>query len=83
MGKKKPNPEIFQRALEKLNVSPEQSIFVGDHPKNDVKDSQNIGMKSIWKKDIQWEDVEADFTVNDLKELPLIIGNLTGKIENS
>lgn len=82
-GIKKPDPEIFQRALEKLNVSPEQSIFVGDHPENDVKASQNIGMKGIWKKDIQWKNVEADFTVNDLKELPSIIGNLTGKVEAS
>ncbi|MCJ0932057.1 HAD family hydrolase [Virgibacillus halodenitrificans] len=82
-GIKKPNPEIFQRALEKLNVSPEQSIFVGDHPENDVKASQNIGMEGIWKKDIHWEDVEANFIVNDLKELPLIIGNLTGKVEAS
>lgn len=75
-GIKKPNPEIFQRALRKLNVSPEQSVFVGDHPENDIKASQNIGMKGIWKKDHQWEDVKADFIVNDLKELPLIIRGL-------
>lgn len=80
-GIKKPDPEIFQRALEKINVSPEQSIFVGDHPENDVKASQNIGMKGIWKKDLQWKDVKADFIVNNLEELPLIIGGLNGKIE--
>ncbi|MBT2724500.1 HAD family hydrolase [Bacillus sp. ISL-46] len=75
-GIKKPDPQIFKRALEKLNVSSKQSIFVGDHPKNDVKAAQNVGMKGIWKKDFQWENVEADFTVNDLAELPLIIENL-------
>lgn len=50
---KKPDPEIFKRALTQLNVSPEQSVFVGDHPENDVKAAQNIGMNGIWKEDFQ------------------------------
>lgn len=72
-GIKKPDPEIFKRALDQLNVLPKQSVFVGDHPENDVKASQNIGMKGIWKKDLHWDDVDADFIINDLKELPLLI----------
>ncbi|MCV9885523.1 HAD family hydrolase [Metabacillus halosaccharovorans] len=76
-GLKKPDPKIFIRALEQLNVSPEQSVFLGDHPQHDVKAAQNIGMKGIWKKDVQWENVKADFTVNDLAELVLIIKNLS------
>ncbi|MDM5286378.1 HAD family hydrolase [Peribacillus frigoritolerans] len=76
-GIKKPDPQIFKRALEQLNVSPNESIFVGNHPKNDVKAAQNVGMKGIWKKDFQWNNVEADFIVDDLAELPLIIEKLT------
>ncbi|WP_419881954.1 HAD family hydrolase [Peribacillus sp. B-H-3] len=76
-GIKKPDPQIFKRALEQLNVSPNESIFVGDHPKNDVNAAQNVGMKGIWKKDFQWNNVKADFIVDDLAELPLIIENLT------
>lgn len=72
-GVKKPDPEIFTRAMKKLNVLPHQSIFVGDHPENDVKAAQNVGMKGIWKKDIHWDQVEADFIVNELAEIPLII----------
>lgn len=75
-GIKKPDPEIFKRALDQLNVLPKQSVFVGDHPENDVKASQNIGMKGIWKKDLHWDDVDADFIINDLKELPLLIENI-------
>jgi len=75
-GLKKPDPQIFKRALEQLEVSPKQSIFVGDHPENDVKAAQNVGMKGIWKEDFQWSNVEADFIVNDLEELPVIIENL-------
>ena len=77
-GVKKPDPEIFLRALKQLNVSPEQSIFVGDHPANDVKAARSIGMKGIWKKDPQWEDVAADYIVDDLSELPCIFKKKLG-----
>ena len=73
---KKPDPRIFHSALEKLNVSSKQSVFVGDHPENDVKAAQYVGMKGIWKKDPQWDNVQADYTVYDLAELPIIIENL-------
>ncbi|WP_057914288.1 HAD family hydrolase [Peribacillus muralis] len=76
-GIKKPDPQIFERALEQLNVSPNESIFVGDHPKNDVNAAQNVGMKGVWKRDFQWNNVEADFIIDDLAELPLIIEKLT------
>jgi len=80
-GIKKPDPEIFNRALRKLDVSPMHSVFVGDHPENDVQAAQNIGMIGIWKKDLQWNDTIADFIISDLKELPLLIENLTKEIE--
>ncbi|PWA12268.1 L-2-haloalkanoic acid dehalogenase [Pueribacillus theae] len=77
-GIKKPNPKIFKKALSQLNVSANESIYVGDHPLNDIKGAQNIGMKGIWKKDIQWVDVEADYVIDDLKELlPIIDDKLT------
>ncbi|MBX9974094.1 HAD family hydrolase [Cytobacillus firmus] len=79
-GVKKPDPQIFKRALDQLNVLPYESIFVGDHPDNDIKAAQNVGMKGIWKKDFQWNNVKADFIVDDLAELPLIIGELCQQI---
>lgn len=75
-GLKKPDIQIFKRALIQLKVGANQSVFVGDHPENDVKASKNAGMKSVWKKDVQWDNIDADFTVNDLAEIPIIINNL-------
>ena len=46
------------------------SIFVGDHPENDVIASRNVGMISIWKKDYQWDTFVTELYVNDLAELP-------------
>lgn len=73
---KKPNPEIFHRAIKKLGVLANECIFMGDHPDNDVKAAQNVGMKGFWKKDYQWNDVDADFIINDLSEVTTIINNL-------
>ncbi|MEC5424318.1 HAD family hydrolase [Virgibacillus sp. C22-A2] len=81
-GTKKPEPQIFQTALDKLNVLPSESIFVGDHPEKDVKAAQNVGMKCVWKRDYQWDNVKADFIVEDLKELPLIVDKLSHNIKS-
>ncbi|MCR6095315.1 HAD family hydrolase [Salipaludibacillus agaradhaerens] len=75
-GMKKPKPQIFQKTLKNLNVLPSESIYVGDHPENDIQASQNVGMKAVWKRNNQWENVKADFIVEDLKEIPLILDEL-------
>lgn len=72
-GIKKPDPRIFNVALKQLQVSPNEAIFVGDHPENDVKAAQDVGMKGIWKRDALREDVEADYIVDGLLEIPLVI----------
>jgi putative hydrolase of the HAD superfamily len=68
-GIKKPNPEIFSRALKA-----EESIYIGEHPINDVQASRNVGMKGVWKRDSQWElPKEIDGIVGDLSEIPDIV----------
>ncbi|MCM3587849.1 HAD family hydrolase [Mesobacillus maritimus] len=79
-GIKKPDPEIFNRALGRLNVSPYETIYVGDHPENDVKAAQNVGMKGIWKRDLYWNHVDADYILDDLAELPSILANLNKQL---
>ena len=76
-GIKKPDPEIFKRALDKLGVHPADSIYVGDHPMNDVQASRQVGMTSVWKKDRHWDSpVQADFIIDDLYELESIVKQL-------
>ncbi|WP_391121584.1 HAD family hydrolase [Psychrobacillus sp. L3] len=78
-GIKKPNPEIFERALKRLNVNPNESVFVGDHPENDVVAPEHVGMKGIWKKDVQWGTFETNYIVEDLGELLIIIKKLNNE----
>ncbi|MFB5266889.1 HAD family hydrolase [Paenibacillus enshidis] len=76
-GIKKPDAQIFMKSMENLAVKPTESIYVGDHPVNDVQASRNVGMTAIWKKDIFWDaPVQADFIIEDLAELKPIIEQL-------
>ncbi|PEY43440.1 L-2-haloalkanoic acid dehalogenase [Bacillus cereus] len=73
-GIKKPQAEIFLRALERLGVSPEESVYVGDHPNNDVIGARDVGMNAIWKKDTFWGNPFTDeHVIDDLKELLSIV----------
>ncbi|WP_017187405.1 HAD family hydrolase [Alkalibacillus haloalkaliphilus] len=72
-GVKKPDPQLFHKALESLGVVPAESIYVGDHPENDIIASQNVGMKSIWMKDERYDGVQADFIIEDLMEVPGVV----------
>ncbi|MFC3749613.1 HAD family hydrolase [Paenibacillus sp. GCM10012306] len=75
-GLRKPDHRIFNLAVERLGVAPEESIYVGDHPINDVQASREAGMRAIWKKDQYWEPpVEADAIINDLSELVGVLEN--------
>ena len=68
-GMKKPDAQLFRRALNQLDAAPFESMFIGDHPDNDVKAARSIGMKGFWKKDWQWSEPEADGIIGDLLDV--------------
>ncbi len=78
-GIKKPDSRIFKKVLKQLNVSANESLFVGDHIVNDVKASHNVGMFAAWKKDSQWKVVDTGFIVHDLMEIPTVVESLNKK----
>lgn len=47
-GLSKPDKRIFELALKKLNVEPEDALFVGDDLEKDIGGCQNTGIKGIW-----------------------------------
>ncbi|MGG2091577.1 HAD family hydrolase [Bacillus sp. S13(2024)] len=76
-GLKKPQAEIFLRAIERLGITPEESVYVGDHPENDVIGARNVGMHAIWKKDVFWGNQFTDeHVIDDLRELLSIVNTL-------
>jgi len=47
VGFDKPRPEIFEAALKKAQVKPEESIFVGDQYHLDIVGARGVGIKGV------------------------------------
>jgi putative hydrolase of the HAD superfamily len=47
VGVRKPDPRIFERALEALGVAPENALFVGDRLYEDVRGAAELGMTTV------------------------------------
>jgi putative hydrolase of the HAD superfamily len=48
-GVKKPDAEIFHRALSRCGVRAREAVFVGDHPEADIAGATAAGLLAIWK----------------------------------
>jgi len=79
VNKRKPNPEIFKCALEKLQVKAEETVFVGDTVDADIKGPKEVGMKTVYIERRPQKDLEIfkpDQTIKSLNELPEAITKL-------
>lgn len=75
-GEHKPSPEPFIKISGLLNVSPENSIMLGDWPERDVIGAKQLGMKTVFAK---YGDVfgtlksGADYDIEDIQEIINIV----------
>jgi putative hydrolase of the HAD superfamily len=56
VGCKKPDPRIFQAALDPLNASAAEAVFIGDSPGRDMAGARAMGMRHVWLR----PDAEAN-----------------------
>ncbi len=76
-GMIKPEAQIYQLAMKKLEVKPEESIFIGDGGSNELYGAQSIGMKTIFTEYLDCNSMNqreflkkyADFHINNFDEL--------------
>jgi putative hydrolase of the HAD superfamily len=65
IGRRKPDPAIFRRALEALEVEPQRALFVGDRLYEDVRGAQQLGMRTVqalwFRADEHPDGAEPDF----------------------
>ncbi len=47
LGINKPNPKVYLRALNELGLSPENAMYVGDHPLHDIDPCNEVGMVTV------------------------------------
>jgi len=77
VGAYKPSALMFQRALERLGVGPDEVLHVGDSDVDDVKGAKAAGLRAAWvNRDgrARRADVPApDFEIRDLRELPALL----------
>lgn len=77
IGIRKPDVRIFLKAVGALDVLPAQCLHIGDSYASDVVGAMNAGMKSCWfnhsKTSLSAGDLEPDFTVKDLLEIPALL----------
>lgn len=77
VGIRKPDPKIFEIALNELGVSPIDAVMIGDSYNNDIAPAKAIGCKTIWINNKGWdeqnENNRADIIIKSFKELPQIL----------
>jgi putative hydrolase of the HAD superfamily len=64
VGRRKPDPSIFRRALDALGVAPERAMMVGDRVAIDVAGAKALGMKTcqaLWFVADEVEEPEPDY----------------------
>ncbi|MBN2304482.1 MAG: HAD family hydrolase [Anaerolineae bacterium] len=74
----KPYNEIFQMALDALNLTPGEAIYIGDSLFFDVWGAQQAGMRGVWiEQEHRWlpdgMDITPDATIKTLPELLEVI----------
>ncbi len=57
----KPNPLIFQKALNALNLQPQEALYIGDRPRFDAEGPKNAGM--------QWFIVNKEVNLKSVLEI--------------
>ena len=74
-GVSKPDRQIFDRALQRLNTNPARAVFVGDHPEVDVAGARAAGIRAVWRRDrAVSRRVEADAVIEVLSDLLTLLG---------
>ena len=77
VGIRKPDPKIFEIALNELGVNPIDAVMIGDSYNNDIVPAKAIGCKTIWINNKGWdeqnENNKADIIIKSFKELPQIL----------
>ena len=69
---RKPHPSIFELAIEKFEMKPQEILFVGDNYSLDVVGAKKVGMKSAWinrERKIISKDIEPDYELHSLDDL--------------
>lgn len=71
----KPAPAIFHSTAEALGASPQETVYIGDSPEEDILGAQAAGMRAIWVETAEFPlgTVRPDGQIAHLRELPALL----------
>lgn len=78
-GHRKPSPVPFERAMDKLQLKPNELLMIGDWPERDMVGAKQLGIKTVFAR---YGDTKgtlksgADWEIDDISQLLLVIDNL-------
>ena len=61
----KPDHFPFEEALARLSVNAETTLFVGDHPINDIKPADELGMDTLWIDHLDENNIVSTYRITD------------------
>lgn len=73
LGIGKPEPGIFQAALEGLGIGAGEAVMVGNSLRRDVAGASGAGLKTVWLEvpgSEEYDEVTPDASIRRLSELP-------------
>jgi len=78
IGISKPNPKLWTLALADMHLLPQEAMYVGDSPEQDVVAPRALGMITVWaaraaKHGLDGTGIQPDHTVHDFRELAAIL----------
>ena len=76
---RKPNKRIFDLALEKAELKPEEVWYIGDQYECDIKGSLNAGLFPVWyigATDLPYTEDKNILTVDSWNELREIMSKI-------
>lgn len=73
-GHKKPDPRIFQYAMEQAGASKANSLMIGDNPVSDIKGAYGAGMDQVFFNPLgKAIDITPTYTISHLRELEQLL----------
>ncbi|MEV6232179.1 HAD family hydrolase [Saccharopolyspora shandongensis] len=85
VGAEKPDPRIFQHAMQEAGVEPKNAVHVGNRLDTDVRGAHRVGLRTVWvvrgeapPEPTPEQLAEPDVAVFSLAELPTALERLQG-----
>ncbi|HEY8030652.1 MAG TPA: HAD family hydrolase, partial [Gaiellaceae bacterium] len=79
VGLRKPDPQIYRLACERLGVEPHESVFVGDGGNDELAGAERVGMRAVLihrEDDMAAAERFQGDRITLLSQLPELLGSV-------